>query len=47
MFNKLRYAIYMTKAEKLIKKGVSLDDERMKHYKEQIGKALRGKKRGA
>lgn len=43
MFNKIRYSYYMTKAEKLIKKGVSIDDERMKHLKRKIQKALGNK----
>lgn len=43
MFNKIRYSYYMTKAEKLIQKGVPVDDERMKHLKEKIQKALGNK----
>lgn len=40
MFRKIRYAYYMSKAEKLIKKGVSIDDERMKHYHKKITNIL-------
>lgn len=40
MFNKIRYAYYMTKIEKLIKKGVSIDDERVKHNQKKIRNIL-------
>lgn len=40
MFNKIRYAYHLTKAEQLMKKGVSIEDERVKHHREKIRKAL-------
>ena len=40
MFNKIRYAYHLTKAEQLMKKGVSIEDERIKHHREKIRKAL-------
>ena len=40
MFNKIRYAYHLTKAEQLMKRGVSIEDERVKHHREKIRKAL-------
>lgn len=40
MFKTIRYTYHLTKAEKLIKKGISIDDERIEHHKRKIRKIL-------
>lgn len=40
MFNKIRYAYHLTKAEQLMKRGVSIEDERIKHHQKKIEEAL-------
>ena len=40
MFNKIRYAYHLTKAEKLMKRGVSIEDERIKHHQKKIEEAI-------
>lgn len=40
MFKTMLYTHYLTKAEKLVKKGVSIDDERVKRLQKKIRKIV-------
>ena len=43
MFNKLRFAYHLSQAEKLVKMGANIDDEKVRHHKDKLQKILKRK----